>query len=95
MAVADDLDNLPRPIDAGVNLRLGRSRTIAFENLAADIDDQNIVGRDAGAAGVAHRYKKAIGARQPRADMAAIVEKLSHDHHAGAVDKLLPQFLFH
>ena len=85
---------VPRPIDAGMDLRLGRARRVAVENLAGEIDDQNVIGADAGAACVARRDQETIGAGQTRADMAAVIKQLGHDHHARACDKLFAQFGF-
>jgi len=43
-------------------VRLGRARPVAFENLAIEIDNQNIVPGDASTAGITPRNEEAIGA---------------------------------
>ena len=95
MAVADRLNVVPRPIDAGMDLRLRRAGLVAVEHLAVEIDDQNVVGGDAGAACVARRDQKTIGAGQPRADMAAVIKQFGHDHHAGARRRAAPATFLH
>ncbi len=73
---------------------LGRSGAVAFEHLAVEIDDQDLVGGDAGAARVARRDQHPVGAGEPRADVAAVVEKLRHHHHARALGDLRAQRAF-
>ena len=45
----------PVAIDAGVDRGLGRSRAFAFQHLAVDVHDQNLIGGKARAAGIAGR----------------------------------------
>src|SRR5437867_5840427 len=78
-------------IDAGMDGGLGRGRALAFQHLAVEVDHQDLVWGEAGAAGIARRDKKTVGARDARADMAAVVEKLGHDHHARAFGDLFPE----
>jgi len=77
-------------IDTGVDRGLGRGRALAFQDLAVEVDHQDLVRRQAGAAGIARRDQETVGARNARADMAAVVQKLGHDHHAGAFGDLFP-----
>jgi len=85
------LDVFARPIDAEMDRRLGRRQAVAVEHLAVEVDHQHLVGGDAGAAGVARQDEHAIGAGDAGADMAAVVEQLSHHHHAVAIGELLAQ----
>src|SRR6266705_6895653 len=91
MAVPDRKHIGSVAIDAGVDRGLGWSRALAFQHLAVDVDNENFVGRQAGAAGVAGRDQESVGARNTRTDMAAVVEQLGHDHHARAIGDLRPE----
>jgi hypothetical protein len=91
VAMADRLYILARAIDAEMDRGLGRGQAVSVQNLAVEVDDQHVVGRDPGAAGVARQDEDAIGAGNAGADMSAIVEQLRHHHHAVAIGELLPE----
>ena len=73
---------LARPIDAEVDRGLGRRRSVAFENAPLQIHDQNLVRRQTCTAGITRLNEHAVGIRNASAEMAAVIQKIGHDHHA-------------